>query len=72
MERSIENMVTLPGLPFNSTLQKLDIYFAKQWLMLSFLILQSDHTWANGTGHSSVGERRTTFAKTYGMEVRCY
>jgi hypothetical protein len=40
--------------------------------MLSFLILQSVHTWANGTGHSSIGERRTTFAKTCEIEVRCY
>jgi hypothetical protein len=78
MERSVEIMVTLSGLQFNYdflsylTLQKLDIYtLQKQCCMLSFLILQWVHTWANGTGHSSIGERRTTFCQNMwdGSEV---
>jgi len=26
----------------------------------------------SGTGHTNIGERRTTFVKAYGIKVRCY
>ncbi len=49
----------------------MDVYFAKQCCVLSFFIWQSVHIWAIGTGHSSIGERRTTFCQNIwdGSEV---
>jgi hypothetical protein len=64
-EKSVENMVTLEGLPegvpFNSSMISFHIWLFKKSIhtlqnnvhMLSFPILLWVHTWANGTGHIS-------------------
>jgi hypothetical protein len=50
-EKSVENMVTLEGLPFNSSMISFHIWLFKKLIRT----LQNNvHTWANGTSHTSI------------------
>jgi hypothetical protein len=61
-EKSVENVVTLEGLPFDSSMISFHIWLFKKSIdalqnnvhMLSFPILSWVHTWVNGTGHTSL------------------
>ncbi len=61
-EKSVEDVVRLEGLPFNSSMISFHIWLFKKSIhrlqnnvhMLSFLILQWVHTWANSTRHTSL------------------
>ncbi len=61
-ERSVENVVTLEGLPKNSSMISFHIWLFKKSIhtlqnnvhMLSFPILSWVHTWANGTCHTNL------------------
>jgi len=60
-EKSVENVVTLEGLPFNSSMISFHIWLFKISIhalqnnvhMLSFPIFKWVYPWANGTGHTS-------------------
>ncbi len=64
-EKSVENVVTLEGLPFSSSMISFHIWLFKKLIntlqnndhMLSLPILLWVHTWANSTGHTSSNER---------------
>ncbi len=59
-EKSVEDVVTLEGLPFNSSMMSFHIWLFKKSIhtlqnnvhMLSLTVLSWVHTWANGTGHT--------------------
>jgi hypothetical protein len=61
-EKSVENVVTLEGLPFNSSMISIHIWLFKKSIhtlqnnvhMLNFHILYWVHTWANDTCHISL------------------
>jgi hypothetical protein len=60
-EKSVENVVTLEGLPFNSSIisfhiwlfKKINTYIAKQCSHVEFpYFVMGVHTWAKNTGHT--------------------
>jgi hypothetical protein len=63
----LKNVITLEGLPFNSSMISFHIWMFKKSIhtlqnnvhMLTFPILQWVHTWANGIGHTSLSKRKT-------------
>jgi len=64
-EKSVENVVTLEGLPFSLSMISFHIWLFKKSIhtlqnnvhMLSLPILLWVHTWANNTDHTSSNER---------------
>jgi hypothetical protein len=66
-KNQLKNVVTLEGLPFNSSMISFHIWLFKKSIhtlqnnvhMLIFSILQWVHTWANGIGHTSLSKRKT-------------